>query len=97
MYYINFIEARYRSGKSNRGQPNSVKLLRQFLLPSAIALMIGACGSDDPSQLTGGRDRHIQPVELVLTELGRPIPALLAEEQILHRDNGEELQTLDPH
>ncbi len=46
MYYINFIEARYRSGKSNRGQPNSVKLLRQFLLPSAIALMIGACGGD---------------------------------------------------
>jgi oligopeptide transport system substrate-binding protein len=97
MYYINFIEARYRSGKSNRGQPNSVKLLRQFLLPSAIALMIGACGSDDPSQLTGGRDRHIQPVELVLTEQGRPIPALLSEEQILHRDNGEEPQTLDPH
>lgn len=44
-----------------------------------------------------GRDRHAKPVELTLTDYGRPDPSVLAEEQELHRDNGEEPQTLDPH
>jgi oligopeptide transport system substrate-binding protein len=37
------------------------------------------------------------PVELVLMEDGRPDPAILAEEQIVRRGNGEEPETLDPH
>jgi oligopeptide transport system substrate-binding protein len=38
-----------------------------------------------------------QAVELELDEQGRPLPAVLAEQQIIHRGNGEEPQTLDPH
>ena len=42
-------------------------------------------------------DRHSSSVELVLAEDGRPDPSVLAQEQVLHRDNGEEPTTLDPH
>ena len=45
----------------------------------------------------GGRDRHERPVELILTEDGRPAASVLAQIQELHRNNGEEPQTLDPH
>lgn len=37
-----------------------------------------------------------QPVALRLVD-GRPAPDVLAAEQVLHRDNGNEPQTLDPH
>ena len=37
------------------------------------------------------------PVEVTLDADGRPDPAVLAEVQELHRGNGEEPQTLDPH
>ena len=40
--------------------------------------------------------RRAQPVDLVLVD-GRPDPSVLAQEQVFHRDNGEEPQTLDPH
>ena len=72
-----------------------MNLLRQFFLLPVLVLFLGACGSDSQNQLTG--DRHARPVDLVLTEEGRPIPSILAREQVLHRDNGEEPQTLDPH
>lgn len=38
-----------------------------------------------------------EPVAVVLDAEGRPDPAVLAEVQELHRGNGEEPQTLDPH
>jgi len=47
--------------------------------------------------MNSARDRFIQPVELILTEDGRPDPSVLAREQVLRRDNREEPQTLDPH
>ncbi len=72
-------------------------LFRQLLLPALLTLLLTACGSENQDILSGGRDRHAQPVELLLTEEGRPDPSVLAENQELHRDNGEEPQTLDPH
>lgn len=38
-----------------------------------------------------------EPVEVVFGEDGRPVPEVLAESQVVHRGNGEEPQTLDPH
>jgi oligopeptide transport system substrate-binding protein len=74
-----------------------VNALRQIPVPLVFALLLGACGNDRPEQVAGGRDRHVRPVELVLDEDGRPIPSVLAQVQELHRDNGDEPQTLDPH
>jgi oligopeptide transport system substrate-binding protein len=65
-------------------------------LPVLMAVLLGACGNDN-QQIIGSRDREIRPVELVLTEDGRPDPSVLAEIQELNRDNGDEPQTLDPH
>ena len=95
MYYIYFIEARYCSGKSKRGKSDSVNLLRQFFLLMTLALLLGACGNDNRNQAVGGR--HAHPVVLELTGDGRPLPSVLAQAQELHRDNGEEPQSLDPH
>ncbi len=66
----------------------------------ALALVVGGvlvgCGEDsEPGSV--GRDRQGQPVALALTEDGRPDPSVLAEQQVLHRGNGQEPQTLDPH
>ena len=73
-----------------------MNLLRQlFLLPFSI-LLLAACGDENQERLTD-RDRHDRPVKLILTEDGHPAPSVLAQEQVLHRDNGEEPQTLDPH
>jgi oligopeptide transport system substrate-binding protein len=57
--------------------------------------LLGACGGEgDPdAPVPSQRPR---PVELLMTD-GRPDPSVLAAEQVLHRDNGEEPQTLDPH
>ncbi|MFU8832858.1 MAG: peptide ABC transporter substrate-binding protein [Wenzhouxiangella sp.] len=41
--------------------------------------------------------RLAQPVEVEFDEDGRPLPAVLAPEQVVFRGNGEEPQTLDPH
>jgi len=78
------------------GKYDSVNLLHQFVLLSIPVLLLGACGNDDPEQVAG-RGRHVRPVELILNEDGRPVPAVLADVQELHRDNGQEPQTLDPH
>ena len=71
--------------------------LRQFFWLAVCALLLGACGDDGREQRVGRLDRHVRPVELLLTEDGRPAPSVLAQEQELHRNNGEEPQTLDPH
>ncbi len=59
------------------------------------ALLLSACGGD--GEAPRDRSRTVRPVDLVLTDAGRPDPSVLAVEQVLHRDNGEEPQTLDPH
>lgn len=73
-----------------------MNLLRSFVLPVFLVTLLGSC-SDDYREKLAERGRHAQPVELVLNADGRPIPSVLAQEQELHRDNGQEPQTLDPH
>ncbi len=75
---------------------DSVKLMCQIALLAALVMMLGACG-DNYQEKLAARGSHAQPVELILNEEGRPIPSILAQEQELHRDNGQEPQTLDPH
>jgi len=59
------------------------------------ALLCTACGPDG-DQKGLRREKRPVPVEPVMID-GRPDPAVLAEEQVLIRGNGEEPQTLDPH
>ncbi len=77
----------------NHDSPN---LLHPFVLTLVLALLLAACGNDNPEQLVKHK-RHEKPVELILDENGRPDPSVLAEQQELQRDNGQEPQTLDPH
>ena len=65
------------------------------LWPVALILSLAACG-ERSTEPDARRESRPQPVELVLID-GRPDPAVLAEEQVLYRGNGEEPQTLDPH
>ncbi|WP_191621347.1 peptide ABC transporter substrate-binding protein [Marinihelvus fidelis] len=62
-----------------------------------ICASLAACGREDTPG-PGARDavHRAQPVALRMVD-GRPDPAVLAAEQVLHRDNGNEPQTLDPH
>lgn len=59
-------------------------------------LLLAACAERDE-----GPDQRppalAEAVEVVLGPEGRPVPAVLAESQVVHRGNGEEPQTLDPH
>ncbi len=74
-----------------------MKPTRQFFVLAVCVPLLSACGSDDGERLPGSLDRHARAVELVVAEDGRPVPWVLAVEQVLHRDNGEEPVTLDPH
>ncbi|PKL96047.1 MAG: peptide ABC transporter substrate-binding protein [Gammaproteobacteria bacterium HGW-Gammaproteobacteria-8] len=68
---------------------------RSVMLLALAALALTGCRAergDEPGPM-----RLPQPVELVLDAQGRPDPSILAETQELHRGNGEEPQTLDPH
>ena len=72
---------------------------RPLLIQIALAcglLTLAAC-AERGGENGGPGDRRQQPVELVLLEDGRPDPAVLAEEQVVYRGNGEEPETLDPH
>lgn len=73
----------------NRPSPIQIALACGLLTLAACAERGGENGSP--------ADRRQQPVELVLLEDGRPDPAVLAEEQVVYRGNGEEPETLDPH
>jgi len=57
---------------------------------------LAACGDRD-GDLGGPTGQRPEPVNLVLLEDGRPDPVVLAERQVVHRGNGEEPETLDPH
>jgi oligopeptide transport system substrate-binding protein len=65
-------------------------------LLAVAVLCLGACGERGEDFGAPG-DRRLQPVELMLLENGRPDPAVLAAEQVVHRGSGEEPETLDPH
>jgi len=61
-----------------------------------LGLMLAACGRQDGPEAPGPMHLN-EPVALQLTADGRPRPELLAEQQELHRGNGDEPRTLDPH
>jgi len=66
------------------------------LLLALAVVMLAACGDRSPSD-EPRPPRLPQPVALELDEQGRPAPEVLGEIQVLHRGNGDEPQTLDPH
>ena len=61
-----------------------------------MVIFLSACSVDKGSRSTEELDpvKLAKPIHPVLTP---PTPENLAEEQILHRGNGTEVQTLDPH
>jgi oligopeptide transport system substrate-binding protein len=66
------------------------------LLVACGGLLLTACG-ERGIEFGSRQGARPQPVELVLTEDGRPEPAVLAAEQVVYRGNGDEPSTLDPH
>ncbi len=61
-------------------------------------LLVGCRSAETPNQDSPPSPIDLpEPVALVLDDAGRPNPEALASEQVLHRGNGEEPQTLDPH
>ncbi len=61
-----------------------------------LVMLLAACqGDDGVGEPT--KPRLPIPVTVALDADGRPLPEALASDQTLHRGNGEEPQTLDPH
>ena len=70
----------------------------RYVFQSVIfASLLAGCGDDQQEFLSITKEPQVRPVELVLTEDGRPALSVLSSRQELHRDNGEEPQSLDPH
>ena len=67
---------------------------KSLLLLLGISLL-AACGGEN-TEGAPEKGQRTSPVDLVLID-GRPDPSVLAAEQVLHRANGQEPQTLDPH
>jgi oligopeptide transport system substrate-binding protein len=63
---------------------------------AGILLWLAACGERN-GEFVAPSERRPQPVELVLREDDSPDPAVLAAEQVVHRGNGQEPESLDPH
>lgn len=68
--------------------------MRLLLVLTLVTL--AACGDRPPAD-EPRPPRLPQPVPLALDGEGRPLTELLADVQVLHRGNGDEPQTLDPH
>lgn len=78
----------------NRKQKFPDRSRAVMALGLGMAFLVSCGGGGDDHR--PARSNRPQPVELVLVD-GRPDPAVLAQEQVLIRGNGEEPQTLDPH
>jgi len=61
-----------------------------------LLLLLAACGERD-AHAPGAAPALARPVEVVLDDSGRPLDEILAPTQVVHRGNGGEPQTLDPH
>ena len=58
---------------------------------------LAGCGVSDPGGAAPDPIALSEPIEVVFDNQGEPQPQVLANEQVLHRGNGEEPHTLDPH
>jgi oligopeptide transport system substrate-binding protein len=65
------------------------------VLTAPLLSLVVSCGGEGSGSELAGNHRPVA-VENVVVD-GRPVPSVLAEEQLLLRGNGEEPQTLDPH
>jgi len=63
---------------------------------SLLGIFLLACCGGEITEGAPEKGQRARPVDLVMND-GRPDPSVLAVEQVLHRANGEEPQTLDPH
>ena len=59
--------------------------------------LVVACGRQDSESEQPRVTRLPVPVDIAFDDQGRPLPEVLADQQVLFRGNGEEPQTLDPH
>ncbi len=75
---------------------NPGMLAAAVVLPWLVLLATG-CGDPNAPQEPQQPIRLDEPVPLAFDAAGQPVTEILAEDQELHRGNGEEPQTLDPH
>ena len=75
-----------------QGFNNFVKLWAMMVLAMLLAACQGHDGAGEPA-----KPRLPMPVTVEFDADDRPLPDVLASDQTLHRGNGEEPQTLDPH
>lgn len=71
-------------------------LARSLLAALAVGLGLSGCKASDPAEVPTPIELP-EPVQPWQDENGQLLPEALAEVQDLHRGNGEEPQTLDPH
>ena len=69
----------------------------QALALISLVLLAGGCSDRNAPQAPRQPIQLPEPVPLEFDATGQPEPGILAENQELHRGNGEEPQTLDPH
>lgn len=69
--------------------------VRAVAAVAALALT-AACGEREATEAPPSIELA-EPMPVERNEAGLPVAAILADEQVLHRGNGEEPQTLDPH
>lgn len=82
-------------------RPRATKQLSIGIFSMLVLMVVCLVGCQSPeSQAPADEAPDMalpEPVAVTLDATGRPSPEALASEQILHRGNGEEPQTLDPH
>ncbi len=66
------------------------------LWPLCLMVLLVGC-SEQSEQPVEPPPSLADPVAVELDADGRPVPGILADSQVIHRGNGEEPQTLDPH
>jgi len=72
--------------------------MSRIVFATVLSLVLIACGSDrNPDSPPQPASLMADPVDFEPDETGRPPESALASDQILHRGNAEEPQTLDPH
>lgn len=66
------------------------------LAAAAMLALLSACGEREATEAPPSIELA-EPMAVERNEAGLPVAEILADEQVLHRGNGEEPQTLDPH